>query len=108
VLVWGYDPAIHFLSDRRSATRFGYTLPLIGEGAAGSLVRKYRRELMADLRRRPPPWVVVVEGDGNPVLPAPSRRYLEEFTRLDRFIDDRYAEVARIGSDATVLHRRDA
>ncbi len=108
VLLWGYEPAIHFLSDRRSATRFGYTLPLIGEGAAGSLVRKYRRELMADLRRRPPPWVVVVEGDGNPVLPAPSRRYLEDFTGLDRFIDDRYTEVARIGSDATVLHRRDA
>jgi hypothetical protein len=50
---------------------------------------------------------VVLENDvGNPVLPATSRQYLEEFPELDRFLADRYDEVATIDDDATVLRLR--
>jgi hypothetical protein len=109
VLVWGYEPAIYFLSDRRSATRFGYTLPVVGEGDAGGLVGEYRDELVADVRRRPPAYVVVIENDGgNPILPGTSRQYLDDFPELDRFVASRYDEVATIDGDATVLRLRDA
>jgi hypothetical protein len=108
VFVWGYEPAISFLSHRRSPTRFGYTLPVVGEGGTGGLVGRYRDELVTDLRRRPPPYVVVLEHDGgNPILPLTSRQYLEEFPELDRFIGSRYREVATIDDDATVLELRD-
>jgi hypothetical protein len=103
VLLWGYEPAVFFLSHRSSATRFGYTLPVVGEGGRTRLVNRYRAELVADVRRDPPPYVVIVEGDTNPVVPEGSRRAFEEFPELESFVSSRYEEVATIGDDATVL-----
>jgi hypothetical protein len=103
VLLWGYEPAVFFLSHRSSATRFGYTLPVVGEGGRTRLVNRYRAELVADVRRDPPPYVVIVEGDTNPVVPDGSRRAFEEFPELESFVSSRYEEVATIGHDATVL-----
>jgi hypothetical protein len=101
--IWGYEPAVFFLSHRSSATRFGYTLPVVGEGGRTRLVNRYRAELVADVRRDPPPYVVIVEGDTNPVVPDGSRRAFEEFPELESFVSSRYEEVVTIGHDATVL-----
>jgi hypothetical protein len=106
VLLWGYDPGVYFLSHRSSADRFGYTLPVVGEQDNSELVEEYRDELLADVRRRPPPYVVVLENDGNPILPETSRQYLEQFPELESLMSSRYEELTRIGDEATVLRLR--
>lgn len=103
VLLWGYQPGVYFLSHRASATRFGYTLPVVGEGGRTRLVNRYRAELVADVRRDPPPYVVIVEGDANPVIPEGSRAAFEDFPELESFVSSRYEELTTIGDDATVL-----
>jgi hypothetical protein len=70
-------------------------------------VDEYRAELLATVRRRPPDRVLIIEGDGNTVLPRSSRQYLEAFPALDRFVSSGYVEEARIGDAATVLRRRE-
>ena len=98
VLLWGDGAGAYFLGDRESATRFGSTLPVVGEGGRTSLVNRYRAELVAEARRRQPAYAVVVEGA--------ARRALEAFPELESLLSSNYEERARIGDDATVLQRR--
>jgi hypothetical protein len=59
VFVWGFEPAIYWLSARRPSSRFIYDVP--------QRVRWQRdvarRDLLADLRRDPPRVIVVQHGD---------------------------------------------
>lgn len=55
IYVWGSEPAIYVLSERRASSRFIYTYPL-------DLVPGAARDLWQDLRRRPPAMVVAYRG----------------------------------------------
>ena len=51
VAVWGWNTSVIYLAGRRSASKFGYSMPLLdGEGTA--LRRRYRREFWPTCRRR--------------------------------------------------------
>lgn len=59
IFVWGFEPALYWLSERRPSSRFIYDVP--------QRVRWQRevarRDLLADLRRDPPRVIVVQHGD---------------------------------------------
>ena len=70
------------------ASRFGYTLPLVGEGGdGGGLVDEYRDELVDDGAPAPADRVRDHRERRQPGAAAlTSREYLEAFPELDRFI----------------------
>jgi hypothetical protein len=90
VFVWGTQPVIYFLSERRAPTRFISNLGLISPWGPPA----WKQELMRDLRRSPPRYVIVVRKDAIPTVSYTNRdseRYLEVFPDLDRFIRGSYA-----------------
>lgn len=59
IYVWGFEPALYWLSGRRAASRFVYDVPQRVEWQRVVA----RRDLLEDLRRDPPQVVVVQHGD---------------------------------------------
>jgi hypothetical protein len=64
ILVWGFQPLVYFLSERQAPTRFFFSAPLL----APFNIKKnaWRRELLADIQKRPPKYIIVVEQDTFP------------------------------------------
>ncbi|MCC6215432.1 MAG: glycosyltransferase family 39 protein [Polyangiaceae bacterium] len=59
VFVWGFEPAIYWLSARRPASRFVYDVPQRVSWAR----ERSRRDLLGELERDPPRVIVVQRGD---------------------------------------------
>ncbi len=59
VYVWGFEPGIYWLSQRRAPTRFIYNVPQRARWGR----EETRRELLDDLQRNPPEIVVVQHQD---------------------------------------------
>ena len=104
VVVWGYDPAINFLADRRAPSRFMLRYPLSAEGP---FREAWRKEFLRDIDRRKPLYVVVVERDAEHYAafdPVPSDVRLREFGAFREYLVAHYAEATRI--DRFVILRR--
>ena len=95
IYVWGFEPAIYWLSRRPAATRFIYNVP-----QRSTWQRDFsRRELERDLQESPPEIVVVQHDDVFPGVTGnelDSHRALAGFPRLKTMIDTRYRLVKRI------------
>ncbi len=105
VLVWGYEPAINFLSGRRSPSRFfverWLTIPGVPRQAA------WRKEFMEDLKSRPPRYVLVVDDNNRPwYIPNPVDA-LQGFPEFAEFLQDFY-EVETTRVRITFYRRRSA
>lgn len=106
VFIWGFEPLIYFLSDRRPATRFIYTVPLVTAWSPP----KWRQELMRDLERNPPRAIIVAHRDTLPWMTGrrdDSAAQLADFPALDHLLATDYQEVGRI-EDFAVLSRRES
>jgi len=104
VFVWGTQPLIYFLSQRRPPTRFLSNLGLISAWAPAS----WQVELVRDLQASPPRFVVVVRGDAIPSVSGTnmdSEKYLSVFPKLAAFIADSYQPVTTIGNFVVYSHR---
>jgi hypothetical protein len=64
VFVWGFEPAIYDLADRRPASRFVYNVPQRVPWAKEGM----RRTLLQDLQARPPAAIVVEHRDMIPMV----------------------------------------
>jgi 4-amino-4-deoxy-L-arabinose transferase-like glycosyltransferase len=60
VYVWGYDPLIYLLSDRQSASRFIYALPMMSHWAPA----RWRDEFLAEIDRNRPLYFIVQRYEG--------------------------------------------
>jgi hypothetical protein len=89
VFVWGFEPAVYWLSERQPSSRFIYNVPQRSPWQA-----KYaRRELMRDLTRDTPATIVVQTRDVFPSVTGnalDSRDSLPSFPELDEFISSKY------------------
>jgi hypothetical protein len=97
VFVWGTQSVIYFLSRRRPPTRFISNLGLISPWGAPA----WKQELLRDLRRAPPRFIVVVRGDAIPSVSytrMDSEKYLAVFPELAAFIAGSYQPAATIGN----------
>jgi len=59
VFVWGFEPAIYFLSQRQNATRFIYNITLYGPNASP----ESQQEFLGAIREQNPVYVVIVRND---------------------------------------------
>jgi len=64
VYIWGFEPVIYDLAERRFASKYIYNVPQRVEWAA----KEARPQLMADLKRTPPDAVVVAYHDVFPMV----------------------------------------
>lgn len=92
VLVWGYEPAINFLSGRRAPSRFFVErwLTIPGVPRQG----EWRIEFLDSLRARPPLYVLVVDDDNRPwYVPNPVDA-LRQFPEFAAFLERHYSREA--------------
>jgi len=95
VFVWGFEPAIYWLSERRPASRYIYNVPQRARWERG----RARTELLADLRATPPAVVAVQTGDVFPAVTGDnldSRNALWGFQELSSLLDEQYHFVTEV------------
>jgi len=101
--VWGFEPLLYDLAQRRPASRYIYNAP---QRAPWSR-RRARPSLMEDLRAAPPAAILVEQGDLHPGTAATdtdSATELEKFPLLRAFLAEGYVQAARI--DRFTIHLR--
>ncbi len=92
VFVWGTDPLIYFLTNRQPPTRFVSNLALISPWGPPA----WRDELIRDLTRARPTFIVVSKNDQVPEIaftPMDSEQYLAVYTSLGKLISTAYERV---------------
>jgi hypothetical protein len=102
--VWGFEPIIYDMSERRPASRYIYNVPQRVAWAKD----QSREQLMADLDARPPKAIIVEHRDVFPVVTGDaldSADTLKRFPALAARINDNYALATTI-EDFDVYMRR--
>ncbi len=95
IFVWGFEPQIYDLAERKSASRYIYDVPQRVEWAK----EEHRTVLMNDLQKSPPAAIVVERHDvfphvtGNGLGSADS---LKDFAPLQNLIQEKYVLTATI------------
>lgn len=95
VFIWGFEPYVYAAARRYPPTRFATNQPV----AAIWAPRRWQRELINDLRRFPPLFIVVVHNDVLPLATgtfSDSHRLLSRLPGLKQFLLERYRFVRRI------------
>ena len=102
VLVWGYGPRIHLLSERDAPSRYFYHFPLIQPHYTSQAMRK---EFLTDLEENMPVLIVDADYRWFPSLARsehenwrPNRRHkhdLEDFEPLFNFIEANYVAIGK-------------
>ena len=105
VLVWGFEPAVNFLSERRSATRYLYDWYLTSRTVNPARQARYWDTFWREMEAAPPSAVVVVHDDTNPVESKDSAAQLAANPKLAEWLARNYARETRIG-DFEVYRRR--
>jgi hypothetical protein len=103
VFIWGTQPLIYFLGERRAPTRFVSNLGLISPWGP----RAWQEELIRDLMKSPPTFLIVVRKDAIPTVSYTQRdseHFLEVFPELNGIIRDSYQAEKTI--ENFVVYRR--
>ena len=93
--IWGFEPAVYFLANRPPATRFISMQPLVTPWSPP----EWRRELIADLDSRKPPYILALHNDAMPwvtLRPGDSAQNLADFPELTQLLATDYRPYARI------------
>ncbi|HEX7878829.1 MAG TPA: hypothetical protein VF720_05435, partial [Candidatus Eisenbacteria bacterium] len=97
VLVWGFEPAVNFLSERRSATRYLYDWYLTSRAVEPGRQARYWETFWREVEGSPPSAVVVVHDDMNPVEGKDSATQLASSPQLAEWLAANYTSEIRIG-----------
>ena len=95
IYIWGFEPLVYFLADRPLASRFITLQPLVTPWSPP----EWRSQLIADLERVRPPFILVLHNDVFPWVTAnmlDSSGQLEWFTDLRSLLADDYVLTRRI------------
>lgn len=104
VLIWGAEPLVNFLAERRSPTKYIFSYMLFDE-ADDSRLEARRQDFLAELDRAPPEYVVLVENDVTPLTPEGSEALLEAFPSLGSLLESEYSLETQVEDYA--FYRRD-
>jgi hypothetical protein len=104
ITVWGSEPVVYYLSGRRSASRFGFTYPLIA-GRGTRFFDRYRVEFIRELEAAEPAYLVVADHDPHPLDAETSQQHLREFPELMALLNASYLPERQIG-DFQLWRRR--
>src|SRR5262249_12113907 len=89
IFIWGFEPLVYVLSERRPPSRFHFSVPLVSPWAPAA----WRRELLRDLQARPPALFFVLRHDEIPWASGrwdDSRQQLARFPELSDFLKRHY------------------
>jgi len=103
VYAWSLNSLIYYLTGHEPPTRFVSDLPVISRWSPPS----WRTELMRDLTRSQPRFIVVARGDQIPFVTyvnLDSEEYLKTFPELDSFLTKDYKPAADF--EGFVVYRR--
>ncbi len=78
LFIWGFEPTVYFLAERRLASRFLYNFPLYGAFAQP----QFRQQLLAELGQSQPLYMLVVQNDA---MPPVTRTDDDSWTALHSF-----------------------
>jgi hypothetical protein len=104
LFVWGFEPGVYLLSERRPPTRFHFAVPLVSPWAPAA----WRLELMRDLAARPPALIMVLRNDAIPWASGradDSTEQLARFPELAGFLARHYRFERRI-EDFALFRRK--
>jgi hypothetical protein len=104
VFLWGFEPRVYRLADRRPASVYLYDVPQ----RIGWFAEPSRSRLMVELAQSPPAAIVVEHGDVFPWVTGDdldSAAALETFPRLRELIATSYRHVVRVGPFDVHLRR---
>ena len=102
IQVWGYESLVYYLADRRAASRFQMTHPLVmrvpGEDLTPMQLR-WRAEFLDDVSLQPPTYIAVVRQDNWWWAPEEqtSEQLLDDFPEWKRIIERDYTREHVIG-----------
>ncbi|HVA00901.1 MAG TPA: glycosyltransferase family 39 protein [Terriglobia bacterium] len=105
VFIWGTAPLIYFLSGHECPSRFVSNLGLISAWAPTA----WRTELMSDLRKTPPRYIVVARHDAISAVSyttLDSQELLVQFSALAGLLQSQYAPVKSF-QDFVIYTRRE-
>ncbi len=95
VLIWGAEPLVHFLAQRRSATKYIFSYMLVG-GDGSPRIKGRRQDFLDDVLKAEPAYVVLVERDITPLTPAGSLAQLDEFPAFKILLETAYYRDAQV------------
>lgn len=87
--IWGFEPIIYYLAEKKCPNRFIYNVPLYGTVSVDS----FRDELLLALEANPPKYIIVVSNDSMGHVrgvPEDSVQGLLQFPKLKEFIEENY------------------
>ena len=96
VFIWGFDPVINYVAERKTVSRFLYNYPFAVSWGNPA----YESELLSALELDPPALFIVASKDATPHATgnkSDSRELFDAFTGLRTFVETRYGppEVVR-------------
>ena len=102
IQVWGFDALVYYLAERRAASRFQSTTPLVVRVPGRPLTamqQAWRSEFMTSMHDNPPAIIAVVQQDDWWWAPdrQSSWQLLDDFPEWKAFIFDHYTRDADIG-----------
>ena len=89
IYIWGFEPLIYFLSDRKCCSKYIYNVPQTAIFAPDI----YKKELIEELRASKPKYFIVVKNDIFPWVTGrseDSKTILKNNTELFLFLIDNY------------------
>jgi len=89
IFVWGFDPLIYYLSERKCVSRFIYNFPLLwnGENIA------FRNEFVAEIKKQEPKLIIVAANDPLYFISGfneDSKQLIKRFPEFDDFLSAKY------------------
>ncbi len=105
VLIWGAEPLVHFLAQRRSATKYIFSYMLVGDDGSPR-IKARRQDFLDDVLKAEPAYVVLVERDITPLTPAGSLAQLDEFPAFKILLETAYYRDAQV--EDYLFYRRKA
>jgi hypothetical protein len=106
IYIWGFEPAIYQLSERRIGSRYLFNVPMRARWSAS----KFRAALIQELEQDPPKAVIVMSGDAIPWVTGnqlDSQGELSRFYALSELLQRRYEHTVDLGSFRIFLRRPD-
>ena len=89
IYVWGFDPLIYYLSDRKCISRFIYNFPLLWKGENA----EFRKEFMSELEKNNPKLIIVASNDPLYFISGyneDSKQLVKRFPEFDTFLNSKY------------------
>lgn len=102
IYVWGFDPLVYYLSDRKCASRFIYNYPIYWKENNVS----YRQEFINELKLNNPRLILVSSRDPLYYLSGyheDSKQILDRFPDIKSYLESKYTYTAQIES-FTIYH----